>query len=82
MPNHFLVLPGIRMAEGGIAEKFPDEWNLQFLGNSILDQLSSGISPDFLIERYTPFILLIYIIIIFFLKYEGLNILLEFHTCP
>ena len=54
------------MAEGGIAEKFPDEWDLQFLGNSIINQLSSGISPDFLIERY---ILYIYIYIyIFFLS--------------
>ena len=47
-----LILSGIQMAEGGIAEKFPDEWDLQFLGNSIINQLSSGISPDFLIERY------------------------------
>ena len=40
------------MGEGGIAEKFPDEWDLQFLGNTIIGQLSSGISPDFLIKRY------------------------------
>ena len=40
------------MAEGGNAEKFPDEWDLQFLGNTIISQLSSGIPPDFLIKRY------------------------------
>ena len=54
------------MAEGGIAEKFPDEWDLQFLGNSIINQLSSGISPDFLIERY---IFIIYIYFFFYLFY-------------
>ena len=40
------------MAEGGNAEKFPDEWDLQLLGNTIISQLSSGIPPDFLIKRY------------------------------
>ena len=25
----------VQMVEGGIAEKFPDEWDLQFLGNTI-----------------------------------------------
>ena len=40
------------MAEGGNAEKFPDEWDLQFLGNTIISQLSSGIPSDFLINRY------------------------------
>ena len=58
-----LILSGIQMAEGGTAEKFPDEWNLQFLGNSIINQLSSGISPDFLIERY---IFIIYFILLFY----------------
>ena len=63
------------MAEGGTAEKFPDEWDLQFLGISVLNQLSSGISPDFLIERYTPifffllFILLLLLYISFFFLY-------------
>ena len=38
------------MAEGGNAEKFPDEWDLQFLGNTIISQLSSGNPPDFLIK--------------------------------
>ena len=42
----------VQMAEGGIAEKFPDEWYLQFLGNTIISHLASGIPPDFLIKRY------------------------------
>ena len=66
-----LILSRIQMAEGGIAEKFPDEWDLQFLGNSIINQLSSGISPDFLIERYIYIYYLFYfniIIFFFFLK--------------
>ena len=40
------------MAEGGIAEKFPDEWDHQFLRNTIISHLASGIPPDFLIKRY------------------------------
>ena len=56
------------MAEGGIAEKFPDEWDLQFLGNSIINQLSPGISPDFLIERYI-FIIYIYFFFLFFIYF-------------
>ena len=40
------------MAEGGNAEKFPDEWDIQFLGNIIVSQLASGTPPDFLIKRY------------------------------
>ena len=79
-----LVLSGIQMAEGGIAE-FPDEWDLQFLGNSIINQLSSGISPDFLIERYIYIFIFYFIIIIIFLKvlfyFEDLNLLLEFYIC-
>ena len=77
-----LILSGIQMAEGGTAEKFPDEWDLQFLGKSIINQLSSGISPDVLIERY---IFIIYFILLFFFKekvlfyYGDLNLLLEFH---
>ena len=43
---------GVQMVEGGIAEKFPDEWDLQFLGNTIISHLVSGIPPDFLIKRY------------------------------
>ena len=51
------------MAEGGNAEKFPDEWDIQFLGNIIASQLASGTPPDFLIKRYvfsTFFILLLF----------------------
>ena len=40
------------MAEGGDAEKFPDEWDIQFLGNIVAGQLASGTSVDFLIKRY------------------------------
>ena len=40
------------MAEGGNAEKFPDEWDIQFLGNVVASQLASGTPPDFLIKRY------------------------------
>ena len=61
-----LVLSGIQMAEGGITEKFPDEWDLQFLGNSIINQLSSGTSPDFLIERYIYIYYLFYYYLIDF----------------
>ena len=42
----------IQMVEGGIAEKFTDEWDLQFLGNTIISHLASGIPPDFPIRRY------------------------------
>ena len=48
------------MAEGGVAEKFPDEWDIQFLGNTIISQLASGIPPDFLIKRYIYSILFYY----------------------
>ena len=61
-----LVLSGIQMAEGGIAEKFLDEWDLQFLGNSIINQLSSGISPDFLIERYIYIYFFFILLLLFF----------------
>ena len=40
------------MAEGGNAEKFPDEWDVQFLGNIVPSQLASGTPTDFLIKRY------------------------------
>ena len=29
---------GVQMVEGGNAEKFPDEWDIQFLGNIIASQ--------------------------------------------
>ena len=57
------------MAEGGNAEKFPDEWDLQFLGNTIISQLSSGIPPDFLIKRYVLFTLYHYNDSILLLKF-------------
>ena len=57
------------MAEGGTAEKFPDEWDLQFLGISVLNQLSSGISPDFLIERYTPIFFFYYLFYYYYCIY-------------
>ena len=40
------------MAEGGNVEKFPDEWDIQFLGNIVANQLASGTPADFLIKRY------------------------------
>ena len=40
------------MVEGGNAEKFPDEWDIQFLGNMVASQLASGTPIDFLIKRY------------------------------
>ena len=42
----------VQMVEGGIAEKFPDEWDLQFLGNTLINHLASGIPSVFLIKRY------------------------------
>ena len=44
------------MAEGGNAEKFPDEWDIQFLGNIVASQLASGTPIDFLIKRYILFL--------------------------
>ena len=38
------------MAEGGKAERFPDEWDIQFLGNVIASQLASGTPINFLIK--------------------------------
>ena len=57
------------MAEGGVAEKFPDEWDIQFLGNTIISQLASGIPPDFLIQRYIYSILFYYDNSILLLKF-------------
>ena len=39
------------MVEGGNAEKFPDEWDIQVLGNIVASQLASGTPADFLIKR-------------------------------
>ena len=58
------------MAEGGNAEKFPDEWDLQLLGNTIISQLSSGIPPDFLIKRYVFSILFYFTGSILLLKFQ------------
>ena len=58
------------MAEGGNVEKFPDEWDLQFLGNTIISQLSSGIPSDFLIKRYVLFTLFYYNDSILLLKFQ------------
>ena len=43
------------MAEGGVAENFPDEWDIQFIGNMVASQLAAGTSVDFLIRRYILF---------------------------
>ena len=56
--------------EGGNAEKFPDEWDLQLLGNTIISQLSSGIPPDFLIKRYVFSILFYFTGSILLLKFQ------------
>ena len=61
------------MVEGGFAEKFPDEWDIQFLGNTIISQLASGIPPDFLIRRYV-FSIFFYI--------NGSILLLKFQIYP
>ena len=58
------------MAEGGNAEKFPDEWDLQLLGNTFISQLSSGILPDFLIKRYVFSILFYFTGSILLLKFQ------------
>ena len=58
------------MAERGNAEKFPDEWDLQFLGNTIISQLYSGIPPDFLIKRYVLSTLFYYNDSILLLKFQ------------
>ena len=51
-------------------EKFPDEWDIQFLGNIIVSQLSSGTPPDFLIKRYVFSILFYYNDSILLLKFQ------------
>ena len=59
----------VQMAESGKAEKFPDEWDLQLLGSTIIGELSSGVPLDFLIQRYLfliPF------------PFTGSNLVLEF----
>ena len=58
------------MAEGGNAEKFPDEWDIQILGNIIASQLASGTPPDFLIKRYVFSILFYFNDSILLLKFQ------------
>ena len=58
------------MAEGGNAEKFPDEWDIQFLGNIVANQLASGTLPDFPIRRYVFSILFHFIGSILPLKFQ------------
>ena len=58
------------MADCGNAEKFPDEWDLQFLGNTVISELSSGIPPDFLIKRHVLSILLFFNGSILLLKFQ------------
>ena len=58
------------MAEGGNAEKFPDEWDIQFLGNIVASQLASGTPPDFLIKRYVFSILFYFNGLILLLKFQ------------
>ena len=48
------------MVEGGNAEKFPDEWDIQFLGNTVASQLASGTPVNFLIKRYVLSIVLLF----------------------
>ena len=35
------------MVEGGNAEKFPNEWDIQILGNIVASQLASGLQGSF-----------------------------------
>ena len=57
------------MAEGSKAEKFPDEWDLQLLGSTIIGELSSGVPLDFLVQS---------IYSLFHLILTGSNLVLEF----
>ena len=58
------------MAEGGNAEKFPDEWDIQFLGNIVASQLASGTRADFLIKRYVLSISFYFYSLILLLKFQ------------
>ena len=66
------------MAEGGRAEKFPDEWDLQLLGATIISELSSGVPLDFLVQRYTFLILSYFTGSILTLEFEFTIFLLIF----
>ena len=58
------------MVEGGNAEKFPDEWDIQFLGNIVASQLASGTPADFLIKRYVLSISFYFYSLILLLKFQ------------
>ena len=58
------------MAEGGNAEKFPDEWDIQFLGNIVASQLAFGTPADFLIKRYVLSISFYFDSLILLLKFQ------------
>ena len=58
------------MVEGGNAEKFPDEWDIQFLGNIVASQLASGTPADFLIKSFVPSILFYFYSLILLLKFQ------------
>ena len=66
------------MAEGGRAEKFPDEWDLQLLGATIISELSSGVPLDFLVQRYIFLILSYFTGSILTLEFEFTILLLIF----
>ena len=66
------------MVEGGKAEKFPDECDLQLLGTTIISELSSGVPPDFLIQRYVFPILSYFTGSILPLKFQIYNIFVNF----
>ena len=61
------------MAEGSKAEKFPDEWDLQLLGSTIIGKLSSGVPLDFLVERYL--FLISFLFLLALTQYWSLNLL-------
>ena len=58
------------MVEGGNAGKFPDEWDIQFLGNIVASQLASGTPADFLIKRYVLSISYYFYSLILLLKFQ------------
>ena len=66
------------MVEGGNAEKFPDEWDIQFLGNTVASQLASGTPANFLIRRYVFSISFHFIGSILLLKFQISFIYLKF----
>ena len=57
------------MVEDGNAEKFPNEWDIQFLGNIVASQLASGTPIDFLIKRYVLYTISYFYSLIFLLEF-------------